>query len=119
MISSYAPGNFPSMQAQLTALRPELVGFAYRMLGSPSEAEDAAQETLLRAWKHGGDYDPSRGTLRTWVYRIATNVCLDMLRSARRRARAIDFESSAAPGGELGVPLPESTWVLPILDRSM
>src|SRR5690349_6754184 len=106
------------MEAQLTAMRGELVGFAYRMLGSPFEAEDAAQETLLRAWKHGDDFDPVRGSLRTWVYRIATNVCLDMLRSARRRARAVDFASTAAPGGDLGVPLPESTWVLPILDRS-
>ncbi|MEU4240196.1 RNA polymerase subunit sigma-70 [Actinoplanes sp. NPDC026619] len=107
------------MEAQLTAMRPELVGFAYRMLGSPYEAEDAAQETLLRAWKHGGDYDPSRASLRTWVYRIATNVCLDMLRSASRRARAVDFASTAAAGGELGAPLPESTWVLPILDSSL
>jgi RNA polymerase sigma-70 factor (ECF subfamily) len=97
------------LEPQLTALRPELVGFAYRMLGSPFEAEDAAQETLLRAWRHGGDYDPARASLRTWVYRIATNVCLDMLRSAQRRARATDF----APVLELGAPLPETTWVLP------
>ena len=107
------------MEAQLTALRPELVGYAYRMLGSPFEAEDAAQETLLRAWKHGGDYDASRGSLRTWVYRIATNVCLDMLRSARRRARSTDFATTAAPGGDLGAPLPPSTWVWPVLDRSL
>src|SRR5690242_9693002 len=107
------------MEAQLTAMRGELVGFAYRMLGSPSEAEDAAQETLLRAWKHAGDYDPARASVRTWVYRIATNVCLDMLRTARRRARAVDFASTASPGGDLGTPLPESTWVLPILDRSL
>jgi len=107
------------MEAQLTAMRAELVGFAYRMLGAPSEAEDAAQETLLRAWKHAGDYDPARASLRTWVYRIATNVCLDMLRTARRRARAVDFASTASPGGDLGAPLPETTWVLPILDRSL
>src|SRR5690348_8912438 len=107
------------MEAQLTAMRGELVGFAYRMLGSPSEAEDAAQETLLRAWKHAGDYDPARASVRTWVYRIATNVCLDMLRTAKRRARAVDFASTASPGGDLGTPLPESAWVLPILDRSM
>jgi RNA polymerase sigma-70 factor (ECF subfamily) len=107
------------MEAQLTAMRTELVAFAYRMLGSPSDAEDAAQETLLRAWKHGGDHDPARASLRTWVYRIATNVCLDMLRSARRRARAVDFASTAVPGGDLGAPLPESAWVLPILDRSL
>ncbi|WP_245665349.1 RNA polymerase subunit sigma-70 [Actinoplanes subtropicus] len=107
------------MEAQLTAMRGELVGFAYRMLGSPSEAEDAAQETLLRAWKHAGDYDAARASMRTWVYRIATNVCLDMLRTARRRARAVDFASTASPGGDLGAPLPESTWVQPILDRSL
>ena len=107
------------MEAQLTAMRGELVGFAYRMLGAPSEAEDAAQETLLRAWKHAGDYDPARASLRTWVYRIATNVCLDMLRTAQRRARAVDFASTASLGGDLGAPLPESTWVLPILDRSL
>ncbi|GIE95080.1 RNA polymerase subunit sigma-70 [Paractinoplanes rishiriensis] len=106
-------------QDGLAALRGELVGYAYRMLGSPFEAEDAAQETLLRAWRHLGDYDPARGSLRTWVYRIATNVCLDMLRSAQRRARATDFASTAAPGGDLGPPLPETTWVLPILDRDL
>src|SRR3954465_5111089 len=97
------------LEPQLTAMRHELGGFAYRMLGSPFEAEDAAQETLLRAWRHGGDYDPARASLRTWVYRIPTNVCLDMLRSAQRRARATDF----TPALELGAPLPETTWVLP------
>ncbi|MGX6603733.1 RNA polymerase subunit sigma-70 [Micromonosporaceae bacterium Da 78-11] len=105
------------MQEQLAIMRGELVGFAYRMLGSPFEAEDAVQETLLRAWKHSADFDPARGSLRTWVYRIATNVCIDMLRATRRRARATDF--AAAPPGELGEPLPESAWVLPILDRSL
>jgi RNA polymerase sigma-70 factor, ECF subfamily len=104
------------MEAELAQLRGELVGFAYRMLGSPFEAEDAAQETLLRAWK--GDFDESRGSLRTWVYRIATNVCLDMLRSAGRRARSTDFASAPATGGDLGEPLPSESWVLPILDRA-
>jgi RNA polymerase sigma-70 factor, ECF subfamily len=103
------------LDAELATMRGELVGFAYRMLGSPFEAEDAAQETLLRAWRNGGSYDPARASLRTWVYRIATNVCIDMLRSAQRRALATDFASTAGPGGELGRPLPESTWVLPML----
>jgi RNA polymerase sigma-70 factor, ECF subfamily len=105
------------LETDLATMRGELVGFAYRMLGSPFEAEDAAQETLLRAWRHGGEFDPGRASLRTWVYRIATNVCLDMLRSARRRARVTDFTWSVAPGGDLGRPLPESTWVLPIVDH--
>ena len=100
------------MEAQLTAMRGELVGFAYRMLGSPFEAEDAVQETLLRAWKHAGDFDPGRGSLRTWVYRIATNVCLDMLRSAARRT----LDLTGPPGGEVGERLPDSAWVWPMLD---
>ncbi len=103
------------LESQLTTMRGELVGFAYRMLGSPFEAEDAVQEALLRAWRHGGDFDPARASLRTWVYRILTNVCLDMLRSAQRRAVSTDFTSTASPGGDLGPPLPSSSWVLPML----
>jgi RNA polymerase sigma-70 factor (ECF subfamily) len=100
------------MDSQLATMRGELVGFAYRMLGSPFEAEDAAQETMLRAWRHGADFDPDRGSLRTWVYRIATNVCLDMLRSARRRG----LDLADRPGGDLGEPLPPTAWVLPMRD---
>jgi RNA polymerase sigma-70 factor (ECF subfamily) len=100
------------LDPQLATMRAELVGFAYRMLGSPFEAEDAAQETMLRAWRHSADFDPGRGALRTWVYRIATNVCLDMLRSARRRS----LEFAGAPGGDPGEPLPEAAWVLPMRD---
>jgi RNA polymerase sigma-70 factor (ECF subfamily) len=99
------------LDEELTTMRGELVAFAYRMLGSPFEAEDAAQETLLHAWRNNESYDPGRASLRTWVYRIATNVCLDMLRSAQRRARATDF----AADGDFGPPRPESTWVLPML----
>jgi RNA polymerase sigma-70 factor, ECF subfamily len=101
------------MEAQLTAMRGELIGYAYRMLASPFEAEDAVQETLLRAWKHAGDFDPARGSLRTWVYRIATNVCVDMLRSARRRTLGT---RTGPPGGEVGEPLPATAWVWPMLD---
>jgi RNA polymerase sigma-70 factor, ECF subfamily len=104
---------------QLTAMRREIVGYAYRMLGSPFEAEDAAQETLLRAWRHAGDFDPSRATLRTWVYRIATNVCVDLLRAAGRRGRSTDYPSSAGAAADLGTPLPESAFVLPILDSAL
>jgi RNA polymerase sigma-70 factor, ECF subfamily len=105
------------IEPRLEAMRVELVGYAYRMLGSAAEAEDAAQETLIRAWRHAGRYDERRASLRTWVYRIATNICLDMLRSAQRRARAIDLSPAATGGGELGPPLPESAWVQPIADE--
>ena len=98
---------------RLEALRVELTGFAYRMLGSAAEAEDAVQETLVRSWHHAERYDAGRGSLRTWVYRIATNVCLDMLRGAARRARPVDLGPA---GGELGAPLAETAWVQPIAD---
>jgi RNA polymerase sigma-70 factor (ECF subfamily) len=104
------------IEPRLEALRVELVGYAYRMLGSAAEAEDAAQETLVRAWRHAGRYDDRRASLRTWVYRIATNICLDMLRGAQRRARAMDL-GPAATGGDLGVPLAGSAWVQPIADE--
>ncbi len=101
---------------RLEAMRTELVGYAYRMLGSAAEAEDAAQETVVRAWRHAGRYDESRASLRTWVYRIATNVCVDMLRGAARRARPVDLGPPASDG-DLGPPLAETVWVQPIADQ--
>ncbi|UQU68139.1 RNA polymerase subunit sigma-70 [Couchioplanes caeruleus] len=102
------------MQAEI--FRVELTGYAYRMLGCPGEAEDAVQETLLRAWRHADRFDAGRGSLRTWLYRIATNVCLDMLRSARRRAHAVDLGPAAEAGAPLGEALPRSAFVRPVAD---
>jgi len=96
--------------------RRELTGYCYRMLGSGSEAEDAVQETMLRAWKAVDGFE-GRSSVRSWLYRIATNVCLDMLRSRQRRARPMELGPSRPPEESLlGPMLPEHTWVSPIAD---
>ncbi len=96
--------------------RRELTGYCYRMLGSGFEADDAVQETMVRAWR-GLDGFEGRSAARSWLYRIATNVCLDMLRGRQRRARPMELgPSSPAEASSLGPMLPEHTWVSPIPD---
>ena len=99
---------------RLEAQRPALIGYCYRMLGSAFEAEDAVQETLLRVWRSFGSFDETRAPLRSWLFTIATNICLDMLRGPQRRARAMDLGPSSRAGTALGAPLPETAWVQPI-----
>ncbi|OZM71766.1 RNA polymerase subunit sigma-70 [Amycolatopsis antarctica] len=103
-------------ELRLERYRAELTAYCYRMLGSGFEAEDAAQECLVRAWRNAGAYDAAKAAPRTWLYAIATNVCFDMLRSAQRRARAMDLVPAAGPGTPLGAPLPEPHWVQPVPD---
>ncbi len=104
------------LQDLLEQHRVELTAYAYRMLGSAFEAEDAVQETLLRAWK-GFDGFEGRAALRSWLYRIVTNVCLDMLNGRARRARPMDLgPAGTAEGHLLGERLPEVTWIEPIPD---
>src|SRR3989454_6018573 len=95
--------------------RAELIGYCYRMLGSPFEAEDAVQETLLRAWR-GFDRFEGRAALRSWLYRIATNVCLDMLDGRAHRALPMDLGPARAPDAANLNTLPEATWIQPIPD---
>ena len=93
--------------------RSELTAYSYRMLGSPFEAEDAVQETFIRAWR-GVDRFEGRAALRSWLYRIATNVCLDMLGGRERRARPMDLGPSREPVLENAGILPEVTWIEPM-----
>jgi RNA polymerase sigma-70 factor, ECF subfamily len=99
--------------AELEQHRGELVAYCYRMLGSPFEAEDAVQDTLLRAWRARDRFE-GRAQVRTWLYRIATNVCLDALDGRKRRATPMDLGPAGAPVAEnLNVP-GEITWLEPI-----
>jgi RNA polymerase sigma-70 factor (ECF subfamily) len=99
---------------QLELHRVELTAFCYRMLGSV-EAEDAVQETFIRAWR-GFDRFEGRAALRSWLYRIATNVCLDMLEGRKRRARPMDLGPAREPIAENLNTLPEVTWIEPMPD---
>ena len=101
---------------KLEIYRRELTGYCYRMLGSAFEAEDAVQDTLLRAWQAADRFE-GRSSVRSWLYRIATNVCLDMLRGRNRRARPMELGPSSPPEESyLGQVLPEHSWVSPIAD---
>jgi RNA polymerase sigma-70 factor, ECF subfamily len=98
--------------------RTALTGYCYRMIGSGSEAEDAVQETMVRAWKASGKLE-ARGALKAWLFRIANHVCLDMLGSAQRRAQPMDLGPSSDAGAPLGAPLVETAWVRPIADSAV
>jgi RNA polymerase sigma-70 factor, ECF subfamily len=100
---------------ELEQYRRELTGYCYRMLGSVFDADDAVQESMLRAWR-GADGFEGRSAARSWLYRIATNVCLDMLRSRQRRARPMDIGPSSTAETPIGPLLPEHAWVLPAPD---
>ena len=102
------------LERELESHRRELTGYCYRMLGSAFDAEDAVQETMVRAWR-GLDRFEGRAALKSWLYRIATNVCLDMLNGKERRIRPLELGD---PGG-LDSPLTtrgEASWLEPIPD---
>jgi len=105
-------------EQDLEQYRRELTGFCYRMLGSGFDAEDAVQETMVRAWR-SIDKLAERAALRSWLYRIATNVCYDMLQGAQRRARPMDLASPVTADSQLDAGLPENAWVQPVPDASV
>ncbi len=98
---------------ELEQHRRELTAYCYRMLGSPFEAEDAVQDTLLRAWKSIDRFE-GRSALRSWLYSIATNVCLDLLNGRERRARPMDLGPAREPVEANLSTLPEVTWIEPL-----
>ena len=110
-----SPSTADGWLDELEQHRRPLTGFCYRMLGSAFEADDAVQETIVRAWKNADSFE-GRSAVRSWLYRIATNVCLDMLRGRQRRARPMDMGPSHSADGEIGPMLPEHLWVTPIPD---
>jgi RNA polymerase sigma-70 factor (ECF subfamily) len=105
----------PDLEAALEKHRVELTGYCYRMLGSSFEAEDAVQDTLVRAWR-GYDRFEGRSSLRSWLYRIATNVCLDMLAAGNKRARPMDLTESTPLAQAALTPRPDHTWLEPVPD---
>jgi RNA polymerase sigma-70 factor (ECF subfamily) len=96
----------------LELYRGELTGYCYRMLGSAHDADDAVQEAMVRAWQAFDRFE-GRSALRSWLYRIATNVCLDMLRSRKRRAMPMDMSTPVPSSTEPVATLPDSAWVEP------
>ncbi len=110
------PPGSGELDRRLEQHRVELTAYSYRMLGSAFEAEDAVQETLVRAWRSFDRFE-GRAALRSWLYRIATNVCLDMLKGRQRRARPMDLGPAREPIESNLNTLPEVTWIQPMPDR--
>jgi len=119
-VTSVAIGPTDQLDPRLLEHRRELTGYCYRMLGSAFDAEDAVQETLVRAWRGLSNFE-GRSALRSWLYRIATNVCLDQLSGRQRRALPMDLSGSPWQPVEssLAARRPGTAWIEPVLDRQV
>jgi RNA polymerase sigma-70 factor (ECF subfamily) len=119
-VTSVALGPTDQLDPRLLEHRRELTGYCYRMLGSAFDAEDAVQETMVRAWRGLADFE-GRSALRSWLYRIATNVCLDQLNGRQRRALPMDLAGDPYPPvpASLAGRRPMTAWIEPVLDRQV
>jgi RNA polymerase sigma-70 factor, ECF subfamily len=119
-VTTLAIGPTDQLDPRLLEHRRELTGYCYRMLGSSFDAEDAVQETMVRAWRGLDDFE-GRSALRSWLYRIATNVCLDQLSGRQRRALPMDLSGSPWQPVEssLAARRPGTAWIEPMLDRQV
>jgi RNA polymerase sigma-70 factor, ECF subfamily len=115
---SATAGSSQAPAEDLEQYRRELTGYCYRMLGSVYDAEDAVQEAMVRGWR-GIEGFEGRSAVRSWLYRIATNVCLDMLRGSQRRARPMDMGPSRVTESFAGATLPDQVWLQPVPDAKV
>lgn len=112
MTTASLPGNGPAFDRLVAAHQPALLAHCYRMTGSLHDAEDALQETLVRAWRALDSFE-GRSSLRTWLFRIATNASLRVLEQRRRRVLPVDYGPAWDPHGPVGAAVDEATWVTP------
>ena len=118
LLARAAAGDDAAFAALVRPHQRAVFRHCYRMLGSGTDAEDALQDTLERAWRRRGTYDGS-GPFAAWLHRIATNVCLDMLRARKARGNPAGYGPPARPGAPLAPPEPELAWVEPVSDNDL
>src|SRR2546421_7225718 len=118
LLAAARDGDEDAFRQLIEARRGELHAHCYRMLGSLHDAEDALQEALLRAWRSIGRFE-GRSSLRSWLYKIATNVCLDAIAKRPKRVLPLDYSAPHDPHDGVGEPVIESVWVEPYPDQEL
>jgi RNA polymerase sigma-70 factor (ECF subfamily) len=118
LLAAARAGDEGAYRHFVEAHRAELHAHCYRMLGSVHDAEDALQEALVRAWRGVGRFE-GRSSVRTWLYRITTNACLDVVARRPKRVLPLDYGPAAGPHEGPGAPLVESVWIEPYPDERL
>ena len=118
LLEAVRGGNQDAFASLIAPYRGELHAHCYRMLGSVHDAEDALQEAMLRAWRGVGRFQ-GRSSLRSWLYKIATNTCLDAIARRPKRVLPLDYSDAHDPNDGVGEPVVESVWVEPYPDQEL